>query len=168
MNIKNAIEMIEFGLNWKDTESQKFDFMYQSPEDSSCGTKACFAGWFGHNVLGVQDYTIIACAKYLEIPPKSRWLDSGERINASDFFTRVSLAPWSKESKESEDKESMSDLAEHMKRGIEWYTGKTYEQLKSEYWIETGSWEDLKDIWIPCTEETLSAEYDSIPEVNDV
>ena len=24
---------------------------------------------------------------------------------------------------------------------------------------------EMKDIWIPCTEETLLAEYDSIPEV---
>jgi hypothetical protein len=159
MNIKNAIEMIEFGLNWKDTESQKFEFLYQRAEDSPCGTEACFAGWFAHTVLGEKKYPINACAEYLEISQSGY---SNKKINAAYFFTLLHHAPWGVESGTTY---SMSNVAEHMKRGVEWYTGKTYAELKAEYWIESGSWEDLKDIWIPCTEETLSAEYDSIPEV---
>ncbi len=161
MNIRNCIEMIEFGLNWKDTPNKKFSFEHANV----CGTQCCFAGWFAIHKGFTRGSALTACADYLDVNNnlKNYFFINSEKC-VPDYIDWSGPIDFDRYF---ESEEGMHNLAKHMRSWLEKETGKSYAELKAEYWIETGSWNDLKDIWIPSTEQTIEAEYNAIPEVKE-
>jgi len=141
MNIEHAIEMIDFGLNWKDTPSRKFDFIIPTVGCSAapCGTRGCFAGWFAFCKGQNETHSALDfCSRYIGVGREER----------TDLFMNSAVC-WHNHVDHINDEKGMHMMAKNMMKWLEKETGETYAALKEKYNTEHGSWEELEKIWKP-------------------